>query len=528
MPSTYDIAVVGGGHNGLVAATYLARAGRRVVVFEKRPSVGGPLVTEELRPGWRCPSGAALVGMFRPEIVEDLQLARHGLAFVPCDPSLVALDDGGTALSLWRDRARTQQELGRRSASDAEAYGRFCALMGKLAEVMDPLLLRIPPSLADLSWKDEWFLFRRAFRLRRLGRDAMYEALRIPFMSLRAVLSEWFEDELLRASLAYEGLFGIFRGPWSPYTGMGILPRFLAEQNGGWGFVRGGSGVLADALAAAAREAGVEIRTGTGVRRILTQDGRATGVELESDEAIGASVVVSNADPKRTFLRLVDPADLGADFLLRVRNFDAEGCVAKVNVALQEAPRIPALGDGARVPPRLQVAPSLEYIERAYDDAKHGDLSREPCLDVAIPTAVDPGLAPGGKHILSILTQYAPCRLAKGTWEDRREELGERVLDVLEPRISNVRSALAGMEVLAPSDLEERYGLTGGHIFHGEMTIHQQYVLRPVPGYGRYRTPIEGLYLCGAGAHPGGGITGAPGYNAARAILEDLRGRRAT
>ena len=521
MQGAYDVVVIGGGHNGLVAATYLARAGRRVLVLERRSSLGGAVTAEELRPGYRAPTGATLCGLFRREIIDDLDLIRHGLAFVPFDPEAVLLGDGVKPLRIWRDPRKTQFEVAQSSPADAAAYPRFLALMGEIARVIDPLLVSIPLSVADPSIADGWFLFGRALRLRRLGRDTMYETLRLPPMSLHDYLGEWFEDERLKASLAVDALFGIFRGPWSPGTAFGLIHHFLAQANGGmWAFIRGGSSTLPAALAEAAREAGVTIRTDAEVRRILSPGGRATGVELAGGETIPARAVVSTADPKRTFLQLADPLVLGADFQLRVRNYKSEGCVSKVNLALDGVPQVPELGDGG-VPPHFQIAPSLEYIERAYDDAKHGRTSASPVLDVAVPTVVDPSLAPGGKHILSVIVQYTPYRLTRGTWDDQREALGEQVLDLLKAHVPNVRSILAGMEVLTPADLEARFGLTGGHIFHGEMTLDQQYVLRPVPGWGRYRTPIPGLYLCGSGAHPGGGVTGAPGYNGARAVLED-------
>ncbi len=521
MQGAFDVIVIGGGHNGLVAATYLARAHRRVLLLEKRDSLGGAVTTDEIRPGFRAPTGAALCGLFRREIIEDLDLIRHGLAFVPYDPEAVLLAEGAKPLRIWRDPRKTQFELAQSSPADAAAYPRFLVLMEDLAKVIDPLLVTIPLSVADPSLADGWFLFGRALRLRRLGRETMYETLRMPPMSLHDYLGEWFEDERLKASLSMDALFGIFRGPWSPGTAFGLAHHYLAQANGGmWAFIRGGSATLATALAGAAREAGVTIRTGADVRRILSPDGRATGVELTSGETITAHAVVSTADPKRTFLKLADPLVLGADFQLRVRNYNSEGCVSKVNLALDAAPQIPSLGNGG-VPAHVQIAPSMEYIERAYDDAKHGQVSESPVLDVAIPTVVDSSLAPAGKHILSVVVQYTPYHLKKGTWEDARGPLGERVLDLLQAHMPNVRSSLLGMEVLTPVDLESRFGLTGGHIFHGEMTLDQQYVLRPVPGWGRYRTPIPGLYLAGSGTHPGGGITGAPGYNGARAVLED-------
>ena len=528
MQAAYDVIVIGAGHNGLVAAAYLAKAGRRVLILERRSVVGGAAATEEFYPGFRGPTGATLCGLLRPEVVRDLHLAGHGLQFLPCDPEVVALGDDGKALRLWRDPAKAQSEMSTFSARDAEAYPRFTSFLTRLAAVADPLLASTPPDVEDLAIGDELFLLRRAWTARKLGKEGVGQAVRMVPMSVRAVLNEWFETELLKATLAIDALIGTCRGPWSPGTAFGLLHHYLPAARGtAWSFVRGGMGNLSRALASSAQAAGVAIRTDAEVTQVLAAEGRVTGVQLASGETIVARVVVSNADPKRTFLHLVDPAELGLGFLNQVKNIQMDGAVAKVNFALDAAPAIRIRGNGGLVAPHFRVGPSLEYLERAYDDAKYGALSKEPFLDVVLPTLVDPDLAPSGKHVMSVLVQYAPYRLKKGNWDDRRDEIGDTVVDLLEERIPGFRKIVLGREVLTPADLERRFGLTGGHIYHGEMTLNQQFVLRPVPGWSRYRTPIAGLYLCGSGAHPGGGITGAPGYNAAREILRD-RGRLPT
>jgi phytoene dehydrogenase-like protein len=515
-----DVIVLGAGHNGLVAAAKLARAGRRVLVLERRSIVGGAAVTEEFHPGFRGLPGATLCGLLRPEIVQEFGLVERGLQLLPLDPEVVALGEGGSALRLWRDPTRAARQIATHSQRDASAYPAFQSLMVGLAEVADPLLLQPPPEVSEWTWGDQLLLLRRGLKLRRLGKDAMWQAIRMMPMSLRAVLNEWFESELLKASLAVDALVGTFRGPYSPETAFGLLHHYAPAAHGGaWSLVRGGMGNLTRCLAGAAQEAGAVLRTDAEVRQILTKDGRVTGVHLVSGEILLAPVVLSNADPKRTFLRLVDPSDLPRDFLDHIRHFQTEGVVARVNLALDALPALPST-EGTPAA-HWRIAPSLEYLERAYDDAKYGAVSDAPFLDLVIPSVVDPELAPPGKHVMSVLVQYAPYHRRKGDWDSEREVFGDRVLDQLDHWMPGLRRLVVGREVLTPVDLEKRFGLTDGHIYHGEMTMNQQLVLRPAPGYSRYRTPIAGLYLCGSGAHPGGGVTGAPGYNSARAALED-------
>ncbi|HYM40716.1 MAG TPA: NAD(P)/FAD-dependent oxidoreductase [Thermoplasmata archaeon] len=524
LADAYDVIVIGAGHNGLVAAAYLARAGLHVLVLERRSVVGGAATTEEFHPGFRGLPGATLCGNLRPEVVRDLGLGGHGLQLLPLDPEVVSLGDG-RVLRLWRDSHHAAQEIAAFSKRDAAAFPAFQSLLARVAEAVDPLLMKPPPEISEWKWSDQLLLARRALALRRGGKDVLNQAVRMIPMSLRGVLDEWFEDDTLKGTLAADALIGTFRGPYSPETAFGLLHHALPAVHGlAWSMVRGGMGQLTRLLALAAQGSGASIRTDAEVRHILTKDGHTTGVQLASGEILLARVVLSNADPKRTFLHLADPAELPRDFLDSIRHFQTEGIVARVNLALDGPPTIPGT-EGAVA--HLRVAPSMEYLERAYDDAKYGAVSRKPFLDAVIPTLLDPSLAPTGKHVMSVTVQYAPYHRKTGNWDRERERLGDTVVEVLDEHLPGLGKLVLEHEVLTPVDLERRFGLTDGHIYHGEMTLNQQLVLRPAPGWSRYRTPIEGLYLCGAGAHPGGGVTGAPGHNAAQAVLTDRRTRGA-
>jgi phytoene dehydrogenase-like protein len=519
MQATYDVVVIGGGHNGLVAATYLGRAGRRVLVLERRSTLGGPATVEEIRPGFRAPI-ASLVGMLRPEVIRDLQLGQRGLQFIPFEPAVTSVGEDGRVLRLYDDPAKSAQDIAKVSTKDAESYVRFHDFVVRIAQTLDPLLLRTPPNGLDMTRGELLYFGRFAWRARRLGRWAMGQAIRFPQMALRHALAEWFETELLRATLAVDALLGRWAGPYSPGTAFGLLHRFWPAVHGSaWAFVRGGTGALTDAIAAAARAADVTIRTSAPVARIVTQDGRATGVQLESGETIAAGAIASSADAKRTLLTLLDPSELELDVQRKVRHMRSTGGLAKINLALSGLPGL-AGADGAPAP-RIRFGPTLDYLERAYDDAKYGRASAEPYLDAVIPTVVDPSLAPGGQHVMSIVAQFAPYALKKGDWTSERERFADRVVDRLDGLMPGLRRLVLAREVHTPPDLEATFGLSGGHIYHGDMSADQQFFLRPIPGMGRYRTPIRGLYLCGSAAHPGGGITGAPGYNAAREILKD-------
>ena len=521
----YDVVLVGAGHNALVAAAYLARAGRSVLVLERRPLVGGAAVTEEVFPGFKFSVFSYVVSLLRPEIIRDLDLPRHGLQILPLESTIVPLD-GGDHLGLWSDPDQSRRELARHSPKDAEASQVFGRLMQHMAMAVKPILGMVPPDPASLAPSDLRGMLRFAGHFRSLGAERFHALYKLMTMSSADYLDEWFELDPLKATKAASGIIGTFLGPRSPGSAYVLLHHYMGEIDGAfraWGFQKGGTGAISEAIASAAREAGAEIRTGAAVARVRVRSGRATGVVLESGEEIEAPLVVSGLDPRRTFLDLLEPGLLPDQVVEAVGRFKFRGSSGKVNLALSELPEFTCLpGRGPHLRGAISMSPSLDYLERAYDDAKYGEFSRHPYMDIVIPSMIDPGMAPPGKHVMSIFVQYAPYRLNGGWTDARREAFGDAVVDTVARHAPNLRRAIIGRQVLTPADIERITGLSEGNIFQGELALHQLFFMRPLPAWGRYRTPIKGYWQCGAGTHPGGGIMGASGRLAA---LEILKGR---
>jgi phytoene dehydrogenase-like protein len=534
----YDAVIVGGGHNGLVSAAYLARAGLRTLVLEQNPYLGGAASTVEVVPGFRFSQMSYVVSLLRPEIIRELELPRHGLDILPLDGTFTPLRPGdgpraGGGDYVWRvnDHGRTVRELRRWSLSDAEAYEEYGQLMVEMAKFIKPILGIVPP---DLTGRDPRELLPLGGLLRDFGRlPQRQQAVFVQLMTMSAAdfLDQWFETDPLKATMSASGIIGTFLGVRSPGTAYVLLHHYMGEIDGAfraWGIPKGGTGGISSAIGAAARALGAEIRTDACVTRIAVRDGRATGVVLESGDKVAASVVLASTDVRRTFLTLLEPGTLEPGFEAEVRRFKFRGSSGKVNLAVDRLPDFSCLpGDGEHLRGAISFSPSVVEMERAYDDAKYGRWSARPYIDMIIPTLVDPTMAPPGKHVISCFVQYAPYHLAPelGTWDDNREAFGDTVIDRIAEFAPGIRDSIIGRQVLTPLDIERTTGLSEGNIFAGELSLEQLFFSRPVPGYARFRTPIRDLWLCGSSTHPGGGIMGANGRLAAVEVLR-ARGRK--
>jgi phytoene dehydrogenase-like protein len=529
MAETRDVIIIGAGHNGLVTAFYLAKAGFKPLILERRAQVGGCAITNEFHPGFRCSTLAHANGPIRSDVLSDMNLSAHGLkSYIP-EVRVLSLHPDGNHLVLYSDTGRTQQEIAKYSTKEAASYAQFQAALASIAAVLDHLLRMTPPDIDAPASGNVFDLLRTGRKIRGLEEKDFYRLLRWMPMAAADLVAEWFDNELLRATIAAQGIFGTFFGPWSAGSGATLLLRAAADGNpaGGATYVMGGAGALTTAMAIAAQTAGVEIRTGAEVAQLKVKDGVATGVVLSDGSEIDARAVISNADPKRTLLGFVDPQWMAPSFLQRLQHYRMQGTVAKVNLALSGLPALKGVGGDATVllGGRIQVSPEIDYIERAFDAAKYGEFSQHPYLEATLPTLHDPSLAPAGKHVMSIYMQYAPYKLRSSDWDSQRNALADVVVNTLAQFMPDLLGLIEAREVITPQDLEQTYGLTGGHIFHGELALDQLFTMRPLLDWAQYRTPIKGLYLCGAGTHPGNGLTGGSGANAAREIVKDLRKR---
>ena len=532
MSQLYDAVIIGGGHNGLVTSAYLADRKLKTIVLERRPFVGGASVTEEVWPGYRVSTAAYVISLFRREVIRDLNLKKHGLTIYPQDPPYFQAYPDGRTLMIWNDHRKTHEEISKFSKRDADVFEEYERTLNRLAEFIEPLMLTTPPNPTSSKARDLWSLLQMA-RLARGLKEDLYSEVEVLVTSAKEFLDSWFESEELKALLCGQAVIGTLAGPRTPGTAYVLFHHVMGEVNGMrgcWGVVRGGMGQVSECIATAARERGVEIRCDADVEKILVKNGRATGVVLKGGEEVRAKVVISNADPKVTFLKLLDPAsELPGDFTRRIERFKIDGSSVKVNYALGELPNFTAM-PGTKPGPQhtgtIDICPSMDYMERAYDEAKYGRPSSKPFVEAVIPTVFDDSIAPPGKHIMTTFCQFGPYDLAEGTWDTEKEKFGDRVTDIINNLAPNFKSSIIHRQVISPLDLERDFALTRGNIFQGNMGLDQLFFMRPVPGWANYRTPIRDLYLCGACTHPGGGVMGAPGYNAAREILHDWRRRK--
>jgi phytoene dehydrogenase-like protein len=527
----HDVIVIGGGHNGLVCAAYLARAGRKVLVLERRHVLGGAAVTEEVFPGFKFSVASYVVSLLRPEIIRDLDLPRHGMELLPLDGTFTPMPSGDY---LWRvnDHYTTRREIARHSRLDAEAYDEYGKAMIEMGRFAKPILAMTPPDPTSLDPRGLLELLGIGKRFRAMRQHDRVNQVQLLTMSAVDFLDQWFETDVLKATMSASGIIGTFLGVRSPGTAYVLLHHYMGEIDGAfrsWGLSRGGTGAVSNAIGAAARELGAEIRMEAPVTTITTRNGCATGVVLENGDELSADVVVSSVDPNLTFLKFMEPRELPDDFVEGVRRYKFRGSSGKVNLALDALPDFTCRpGAGAHLRGAISISPSVDYMEQAYDDAKYGQFSRQPYIDIVIPSLTDASLAPPGKHVMSCFVQYAPYHLrdaggSPASWDDHRDAFGDAVIEAIARFAPNIKEVIRHRQVLTPLDIERTFGLTEGNIFQGELTLEQLFFLRPVPGWAQYRTPVDRLYMCGSATHPGGGIMGAPGKNAAERILKEVR-----
>ncbi|MBY0369121.1 NAD(P)/FAD-dependent oxidoreductase [bacterium] len=531
--NSFDAIIIGGGHNGLVAANYLQRAGHSTLVLERRSVVGGACVTEEVFPGYKVSTTSYVCSLLRPEIIRDLELRRYGYEILERNPSSFSPFPDGRYMFFWKDLKKTCEEIAKFSAKDAAAYPEFERKITELASFVQPLLMSVPPDPTSLNPSEMVRSLLLLLKVRGLGKG-IYEQMRMFSMSVADYLALWFESEALRARMATDGVIGAWAGPYSPGTAYVLFHHVMGETEGAqgvWGYVRGGMGTVTQALSLSLQAKGGKVLTNAEVDHVVIKNGTATGVVLADGREFSAKRVLSNADPIRTFLGMVGEKNLPAEFADGVRSIRMRSGVVKINVALNGLPNFSAL-PGEKLGPQhrgtIHIAPDMDYMERAFDDAKHGRPSERPVIEMTIPSSVDDTLAPTGKHLMSMFVQYAPLERKDGKeWnEQTNAEFAERVFSIVEEYAPGFRSRVDAFHVLSPKDLERDYALTGGNIFHGEMTLDQLFFMRPLPKYASFRTPVRNLYMCGAGCHPGGGVMGAPGYISAKIVDKDARSPR--